>query len=297
MYSREARTPVSSLYIPGHDYNMPHNMQYEPQEVLRHCPPNCPHRLWSENAAEENISNIASSNERIRYEMAAREFLDQCNVKPTQDAVDQLVQVFLPCLEIMCDPTHPWDPNGGTWRKSGILGAMTDAKKKWERFWERTWKHGKRHDDSGFDLINYIGFVMRSDPESGWGQWGPPGVPEEERLTAELDDQFGDLPHPLIPFPAILEDFRINKLRETFDRLPSGEYPPQFPDEPVIQGLPWPVQMEVAGDEVDPRAPSGNLDSCPSCKSYVRKDRGKIIKHGEYVSCRDGWHDKEIPSA
>ena len=108
---------------------------------------------------------------------AARTFLDECGIDPASpDAIDQLVQVFLPCLRIMCDPAHPWDPNGATWRKSGILGAMTDAKKKWERFFERTWHRGKRHDDSGYDLINYIGFVMRSDPDSRWGEWGEPGV-------------------------------------------------------------------------------------------------------------------------
>lgn len=110
----------------------------------------------------------------VDVEKAARDFLEKCSMEPTQDAVNQLLNVFLPCLEIMCDPAHPWDPNGATWRKSGILGAMTDAKKKWERFWERTWSRGKRHDDSGFDLINFIGFVMRSDPDSRWGEWGEP---------------------------------------------------------------------------------------------------------------------------
>lgn len=109
---------------------------------------------------------------------AANDFIRTCNIRPTPDAVDQLVHVFLPCLRIMCE--RPWDPNGGTWRASGILGATTDAKKKWERFWYRIWKRGERHDDSGLDLINYIGFVMRSYPDSGWGDWGPPSVPESE---------------------------------------------------------------------------------------------------------------------
>jgi hypothetical protein len=108
----------------------------------------------------------------------ARIFLLNCGIEPTDDALEQLIEVFLPCLKIMC--SRPWAPDGSTWRASGINGAMTDAKKKWERFWERTWKHGKRHDDSGFDHINYVGFVLRSDPESGWGEWGPPSVPAEE---------------------------------------------------------------------------------------------------------------------
>src|SRR6266436_2000574 len=109
---------------------------------------------------------------------AAYAFLRSCGLDPTPDAVGQLTEVFLPCLRIMCE--RPWDPNGATWRKSGIFGALTDAKKKWERFWERTWPHGKRHDDSGFDLINYIGFVMRSDPDSRWAEWGEPGNKEEQ---------------------------------------------------------------------------------------------------------------------
>jgi hypothetical protein len=95
--------------------------------------------------------------------------------QPSPDAVGQLTEVFLPCLRIMCDPSHPWDPDGATWRKGGILAVLTDARKKWERFWERTWTHAKRHDDSGLDLINYIAFVMRADPDSRWGDWGEPG--------------------------------------------------------------------------------------------------------------------------
>jgi len=117
--------------------------------------------------------------DRQRYLKAAQDFLEGCDVDWTPDALAQLADVFLPCLQIMCDPSHPWDPQGGTWRQSGILGAMTDAKKKWERFFERTWTRGKRHDDSGFDLINYVGFVMRSDPDSRWGAWGEPAEQEK----------------------------------------------------------------------------------------------------------------------
>jgi hypothetical protein len=114
--------------------------------------------------------------EELTMREAAAEFLDRCSMEPTPDAISQLVEVFVPCLRIMT--TRPWDPMGRTWRKSGIFGAFTDAKKKWERFWERGWIHGQRHDDSGHDLINYVGFVMRSDPDSGWGEWGEPGRPQ-----------------------------------------------------------------------------------------------------------------------
>ena len=106
---------------------------------------------------------------------AATEFLDRCSMQPTPDAIDQLVRVFVPCLEIMC--TRPWEPDGGTWRKSGVLGILTDCKKKFERLWERGWKHGKRHDDSALDLINYLGMYLRSE-DNGWGEWGEPGRPQ-----------------------------------------------------------------------------------------------------------------------
>lgn len=107
---------------------------------------------------------------------AARDFMTACGVEYTQDAVDQLALVFLPCLRIMCDREgHPWAGDGSTWRESGIFGVLTDARRKWGRFWYRTWTMGKRHDDSGLDLINFVGFVMRADPNSRWNEWGEPG--------------------------------------------------------------------------------------------------------------------------
>jgi hypothetical protein len=103
---------------------------------------------------------------------AGRAYLNACGLTPTPDAVQQLTQVFLPCLRIMCE--RPWDPNGGTWRRSGFFGILTDVRKKFERLWERGWQHGKMHDDSAYDLINYLGMYLRSDKEP-WGEWGPPG--------------------------------------------------------------------------------------------------------------------------
>lgn len=271
---------------PDHDYGMPHDMRKPPYDK-EHCPPNCPYAIWRRalEAADPVVNRHTETPDdwRLLTHKAAQHFLESCCLTATPDAIEQLAEVFLPCLQIMCE--RGWDPRGGTWRKSGILGAMTDAKKKWERFWERTWKHGKRHDDSGFDLINYIGFVMRSDPNSGWGQWGPPGVPEEERLTITLEEKDGlyDLPHPLIPFPDLgssmpFKGFRISpsqliwpdgppdpmmpddwrKLHETVKHAEflSGEYPPPPPrgywPSPAVAGTPWPAEMEVAGEEVPP---------------------------------------------
>ena len=110
--------------------------------------------------------------EELMIRQAAVEFLDRCSMEPSPDAVSQLAEVFVPCLRIMT--SRPWDPTGATWRKSGVLGILTVIRKKFERLWERGWKHGARHDDSAFDLINYIGFYMRSEPSSGWGEWGDP---------------------------------------------------------------------------------------------------------------------------
>jgi hypothetical protein len=107
----------------------------------------------------------------------ARDFMEAMDLSPTPDAISQLLEVFVPCLKIMCE--RPWDPNGGTWRKSGVLGILSDARKKFERLWERGWKRGKRHDDSGFDLINYVGFYLRSE-DNRWGDWGEPAQIEDE---------------------------------------------------------------------------------------------------------------------
>lgn len=109
---------------------------------------------------------------------AATHFMEACGLGVTPDAIDQLTQVFLPCLRIMTE--RPWDPEGNTWRESGVLGILTDCRKKFSRLWERGWKHGKRHDDSALDLINYLGFYMRSVADSGWGEWGNPATPDQD---------------------------------------------------------------------------------------------------------------------
>lgn len=119
---------------------------------------------------EENVAEYETPMD------AAYTFMKGVGLDPTPDAVSQLTEVFLPCLRIMCE--RPWDPNGKTWRKSGRLGVLSDARKKWERIWERLWIHGKAHDDSVFDGINYLGFVLRSE-DNGWGEWGQPRMPEE----------------------------------------------------------------------------------------------------------------------
>jgi hypothetical protein len=121
--------------------------------------------------AEGFMSETAAPS-RGDLESAARAYMNACGIQPTPDAVEQQTDVFLKCLRIMCE--RPWDPNGGTWRRSGRFGILSDVRKKFERLWERGWRHARLHDDSGFDLINYVGFYLRSS-DSEWGEWGPPG--------------------------------------------------------------------------------------------------------------------------
>lgn len=139
-----------------------------PEEMKYHAT-NCP--VFPGQMMGNEEENMAEETTRD----FAQRFIEDMGMIATPDAVSQLVEVFVPCIRIMCE--RPWDPNGKTWRKSGRLGVLSDARKKWERLWERLWIHGKRHDDSAFDLINYVGFVLRSE-DSDWGEWGAPGQPE-----------------------------------------------------------------------------------------------------------------------
>jgi hypothetical protein len=113
----------------------------------------------------------------IDMQEAAEEFMLKMGMTPTPDAVGQLLEVFVPCLRIMCE--RGYDPTGALWRKAGILHMIGDVRKKFERLWYRTWTLGIRHDDSGFDLINFTGFVLRADPDSRFGDSGEPaGAPD-----------------------------------------------------------------------------------------------------------------------
>jgi hypothetical protein len=105
----------------------------------------------------------------------------------TPDSIGQLVDVFVPCLRIMCDREgHPWGPNGELWRSAGVLNLTGDVYKKHERFQYRLWTMGIMHKDSGFDLINFIAFCLRSDPNSRFGVRGEP-APPQPRLKPEYE--------------------------------------------------------------------------------------------------------------
>jgi hypothetical protein len=115
---------------------------------------------------------------------ASLEFLDKVGLVPTPDAVDQLSEVFVPCLAIMC--RRGYDPHGATWRESGRMGALTDVRKKFKRLWDRAWKRGYSLDDpqlldSGHDLINFTGFLLRSGDGPRWGEYGEPAPEVADR--------------------------------------------------------------------------------------------------------------------
>jgi hypothetical protein len=109
--------------------------------------------------------------------VAAEEFMNKMGMEPTPDALSQLLEAFVPCLRIMCE--RGYEPSGALWRKAGILGIIWDVRKKFERLWYRTWTLGIRHDDSAFDLMNYVGMLVRADPNSRFGDAGEPaGAPD-----------------------------------------------------------------------------------------------------------------------
>jgi hypothetical protein len=111
------------------------------------------------------------------FAKSARKFMLDCGLKPTSDAVEQLVDVFLPCLKIMCN--RGYDPEGKTWKKEGWRGMLWKIRDKADRLWYRGWKRGQFDYDSPLDLINYAGFYYRLHNEGDpWGERGAPGSSE-----------------------------------------------------------------------------------------------------------------------
>ena len=114
-----------------------------------------------------------TANEENRRK-AAQEFLEECCLIPTPDAIDQLVEAFLPALAIMCE--RGYDPEGATWREAGWRGQLMEIRKKTHRLWHRSWLHGRFDADSAIDLLNYAGFYLRlKNKGMPWGAWGEPG--------------------------------------------------------------------------------------------------------------------------
>jgi hypothetical protein len=67
----------------------------------------------------------------------AQRFMDDMGMVPTPDAISQLVEVFVPCLRIMCERGYADD--GSTWQAAGRLGILADIRKKFTRLWRDGW--------------------------------------------------------------------------------------------------------------------------------------------------------------
>lgn len=104
--------------------------------------------------------------------IAAREYLVAVGLEPTEDAIEQLYFAFTPALRIMCERGGL---RGEIWRQSGWRGALYESRKKMERLWYSWWQGDRSDEDSAVDLLNFIGFYLRSrHEEDGWGRYGEP---------------------------------------------------------------------------------------------------------------------------
>jgi hypothetical protein len=122
---------------------------------------------------------------------AAEEFLKYCGLDPTPDAVDQLVEAFLPALRIMIE--RGYDPTGKTWRDGGWRGLVYELRKKIDRLWYRSWL-GRQFDKDMYDVINYAGFYIRlkchGEP---WGTKGEPDTADHVIGRVAMGD-YSDIP-------------------------------------------------------------------------------------------------------
>lgn len=108
-------------------------------------------------------------------EQLTRHYLKQCGYEPSDDAVAQMTDVFLPAVGIMCGRSSL---RGEIWRQSGWRGSLFEARKKMHRLWYAWWENDRADDDSALDLLNYIGFALRArDADIGpWGIYGDPST-------------------------------------------------------------------------------------------------------------------------
>jgi len=132
-------------------------------------------------AVEEFMDHYAQSREdweayRKVCEEAAVRFLDDCSLEPTQDAIEQLTEAFLPALAIMCQ--RGYDPNGANWKSMGWRGLLQEMHKRWKRIHANSWKRRRFDPNNTVDLINYSGYLLRSRM-SNIAEWGDIGVPDD----------------------------------------------------------------------------------------------------------------------
>lgn len=131
------------------------------------------HNHWAKgrNALCDGV--LSSHDEYVTTRDHAQKFLESCGLNPTQDAIGQLAEVFLPCLRIMIE--RGYDPNGATWRTTGWRGNLFLFMCKARRAWHKSWKRGEFDEDSMIDAINFAGFYLRSfNVDYPWGELGGP---------------------------------------------------------------------------------------------------------------------------
>lgn len=105
---------------------------------------------------------------------AAVDFLDKCSISPTPDAVDQLIEAFLPALKIISE--RGYDPKGASWRECGWRGQVYEIVKRCKRLMFNSWTHSRHDANNALDLMNYAGFYLRLRNEGApFGDWGEPG--------------------------------------------------------------------------------------------------------------------------
>jgi hypothetical protein len=107
---------------------------------------------------------------------AAYTFFERIGLTPTPDAMEQLLEVFLPCLKIMCE--RGYDPDGESWRDKGWRNQVIEILERADRIHFNCWTHSRPDENNTRDIINYAGFLLRSDWKNEWGKWGEPGGPK-----------------------------------------------------------------------------------------------------------------------
>jgi hypothetical protein len=154
---------------------------------------------------EEESRAIAQRD--ARYELAAN-FIRAAGLIPNTDAIEQLADVFLPCLAIICQRGYAND--GSTWQAGGWRGLLHELIKKTDRVqyfdWHRSMPEKALKEIP--DIINYAGMYQRGRYElQPWGtlfgepgNWNSPGIPEIVTLCGST--RFANL-------------FRIVNLRQT----------------------------------------------------------------------------------
>jgi hypothetical protein len=115
-----------------------------------------------------------SMEDETSVHVAAHEFLRSVGLTPTDDAIDQLVDAFLPALSIICQ--RGYQPNGAVWKTGGVKGQVYEACKNMIRLRYHAWRGNTPARDTAIDAINYLGYYIRALllglPE--WGEYGSP---------------------------------------------------------------------------------------------------------------------------